>query len=188
MAMECPAGSMHIFAEHVHLEIFRNGEPAPVGEFGDIVVTSLANRAMPLVRCRVGDRGRISPDPCACGLPHPVLEDLVGRAPDVFPACDGTLVHGSVLGSGLRSFLSTAPLGAVRQVLFQQIDSRRWKVLVEAGAGFGEALAGQLSAIVRRTFGRECRVEIEPVAVIPREPSGKFRYYGAASSALGRTS
>lgn len=188
MAMECPAGSMHIFAEHVHLEIFRNGEPAPVGEFGDIVVTSLANRAMPLVRCRVGDRGRISPDPCACGLPHPVLEDLVGRAPDVFPACDGTLVHGSVLGSDLRSFLSTAPLGAVRQVLFQQIDSRRWKVLVEAGAGFGEALAGQLSAIVRRTFGRECRVEIEPVAVIPREPSGKFRYYGAASSALGRTS
>ncbi|HKZ72479.1 MAG TPA: hypothetical protein VJ011_00360 [Steroidobacteraceae bacterium] len=182
IAMECPKGSLHIFAEHVRLEIFHKDEPLPAGEFGDIVVTSLVNRAMPLVRCRVGDRGRISPDPCVCGLPHPVLTDLVGRSADMFVACDGTAIHGSVLGSGLESFLAKAPLGAVRQVLFQQIDPRQWKVLVEAGPGFGEPLAAQLSDIVRGTFGDTCRVEIVPVAVIPRERSGKFRYYGSADA------
>jgi phenylacetate-CoA ligase len=186
IAMECPQGSMHVFSEHVHVEIFRDGEPQPPGEVGDIVVTSLVNRAMPLVRCRIGDRGRISPDPCACGLPHPVITDLVGRVTDAFPAYDGRLVHGSVLGSGLEAFLARAPLGSVGQVLFQQIDSQRWKVLVEAGNGFGDALAAQLSEVVRGAFGRECRVDIEPVRVIPREPSGKYRYYRSALSPAAR--
>jgi phenylacetate-CoA ligase len=188
IAMECPAGSLHIFSEHVHVETFRDDTPLPAGEIGDIVVTSLANRAMPLVRCRIGDRGRISPEPCACGLPHPVLTDLAGRAADTFPACDGTLVHGSVIGRGLQSFLSKAPLGAVRQVLFEQIDQRRWRVLVETGSGFGAPLAAQLADIVRGAFGRECRVDVQPVAVIPREPSGKFRYYRSSGTPVQTSS
>jgi len=182
IAMQCPAGALHIFAEHVHVEICRDGEPLPRGEFGDIVVTSLVNRSMPLVRCRVGDRGRISPEPCACGLPHPVLTDLVGRASDMFPASDGTLVHGSVLGSGLQTLIARTPLGAMRQVLFQQIDGHRWKVLVETGAGFDAPLADQLGDVVRGAFGSACRVEVEPVPVIPREASGKYRYYRSASA------
>lgn len=67
---ECPAGSVHIFAEHVEVEILRNGKPARPGEAGDIVLTCTTNRVMPLIRYRVGDRGRLSPDPCRCGRPH----------------------------------------------------------------------------------------------------------------------
>ena len=61
IAHECPHGSRHIMADHVRLEIFNGDSPAAPGEFGDIVVTSLFNRAMPLVRCRIGDRRRILP-------------------------------------------------------------------------------------------------------------------------------
>ncbi len=62
IAHECPAGSRHIMADHVYLEIFNGDEPAQPGEFGDLVLTSLFNRAMPLVRCRIGDRGQLSPE------------------------------------------------------------------------------------------------------------------------------
>lgn len=177
IAAQCPAGSMHLLSDNVHIEICRDGEPVPDGEFGDIVATSLSNRAMPLVRCRIGDSGALSPDPCSCGRPYPVLASLVGRASDLFVAADGTKVHGSQLGAGLQQLLAGTQLGVIRQVLFQQIDPLHWKVLVESGGGFEEALAVQLTELVRSNFGRECDVEIERVSVVPREPSGKFRYY-----------
>jgi phenylacetate-CoA ligase len=186
IAAQCPERSRHVFAEHVHLEIHRDGNPVPPGEFGDIVVTSLDNRAMPLVRCRIGDRGRMSPDPCRCGRPHPVLAELVGRAADLFLAADGSLVHGSVLGRGLQSFLSTAQPGAIGQVLFQQMDDKSWKVLVESQNRLDGGLSAGLCEVVRTALGRECRVEVERVAVIPREASGKFRYYRSATNPVGR--
>jgi phenylacetate-CoA ligase len=180
IAAECTAGSMHILTSHVHIEIFRDGSPAPAGEFGDIVATSLSNKAMPLIRCKVGDSGRISPDPCSCGLPYPVLQDLVGRVGDLLLTADGSHVHGSALGAGLRTVLASVPLGAIRQVLFQQVEQRHWKVLVESDTGFAEATAAKLAELVRSTCGEECRVEVERVDLVPREASGKFRYYRPA--------
>lgn len=188
IAHECPAGSRHIMADHVKLEVFNGDQPAPTGEFGDLVVTSLFNRAMPLVRCRIGDRGRISPEPCECGLPHPVLSELVGRAADFFVAADGRLVHGSELGRRLQWFLSSTPLDAVRQVLFQQIGPAHWKVLLESGEGFNEVLASRLREIVQTTYGTTCRVDIERVSQLPREKSGKYRYYQGATAAAPQRS
>lgn len=179
IAVDCPEGSLHIFAEHVHLEILQGDEPAAPGEFGDIVVTSLTNRAMPLVRCRIGDRGRLSPDPCSCGLPHPVLEDLESRAADLFLAADGSKIHGSVLGHGLKSLLAAAQWEDIHQVLFQQIDPQTWRVLVESESqnGLQDTLASQLAELIRSNFGQNVHVEVQCVSSIPRESSGKFRYY-----------
>ena len=179
---ECTAGSMHLLTTHVHIEIFRDGAPVPAGEFGDVVATSLSNTAMPLIRCKVGDSGRISPDPCSCGLPYPVLSDLVGRVGDLLLAADGSHVHGSTLGEGLRTVLASVPLGAIRQVLFQQVEQRYWKVLVESDTGFAEETATKLAELVRSTCGNECRVEVERVDLVPREASGKFRYYRPAAA------
>lgn len=177
---ECTAGSMHILTSHVHVEIFRDGAPVPAGEFGDIVATSLSNKAMPLIRCKIGDSGRISPDPCTCGLPYPVLEDLVGRVGDLLLTADGSRVHGSALGAGLRTVLATAPAGAIRQVLFQQLDQRHWKVLAESDIGFEQDTATKLAELVRSTCGKKCQVDVERVNLVPREASGKFRYYRPA--------
>jgi hypothetical protein len=80
----------------------------------------------------------------------------------------------------LQRLLGTTPLGIIRQVLFQQVDPLHWKVLVESGGGFTDALAAQLTELVRDNFGQRCQVEIERVSVVPREPSGKFRYYRPA--------
>jgi len=83
VAYECPAGSLHVFSEHVEVEILRDGVPAEPGETGDIVLTCTTNRVMPLIRYRVGDRGRFSPEPCSCGCPHPVIAGVEGRMGDL---------------------------------------------------------------------------------------------------------
>ncbi|MFQ5889853.1 MAG: phenylacetate--CoA ligase family protein [Gemmatimonadota bacterium] len=187
VAGECPAGSLHVFADHVHLEILCDGEPAEAGRFGDIVLTSLTNLAMPIVRCRLGDSGRLSPEPCPCGLPHPVLTDLRARASDLFLAADGREVHASELVNRLGAFFGDPRVRGCRQVLFVQADPRTWRVWVEVGdrsqvaVQGGERFCGAVEAglakLVRETFGADCRVETALVRTIPREVSGKYRYY-----------
>lgn len=183
---ECPNGSLHLYSELTDTEILRDGEPVRPGELGDIVLTSLTNRAMPLVRYKVGDLGRLSPDPCACGLPHPVLADIQGRVADVLFAADGTLVHAQALGAGLKQLLTALPANAIAQVLFEQLTRREWRVLVKAGPTYNDDMAEHFVRIVRQYFGDSCGVTVTRVDEIPREPSGKYRYVRGAPSAPDR--
>ncbi|MFO7287553.1 MAG: hypothetical protein C0P79_011915 [Gammaproteobacteria bacterium] len=178
IAAECPAGSLHVLATNVHVEIFRDGAPARPGEFGEIVATNLVNRAMPLVRYRIGDLGALSPSPCRCGRPQPVLAALRGRAADLVTKTDGTRIHGSILGDALQRCPSDSPLGSAQKVLFEQLDRQRWKVRLEFHRRpDSAALERQVGDLLRDVLGPGCQTEIEIVARIAREPSGKFRYY-----------
>jgi phenylacetate-CoA ligase len=184
IAGECPAGALHVYTEHVHLEVLRGDAPAGPGELADVVLTSLANPAMPLVRYRVGDQARLSTEPCRCGLPHPVLAELRPRSADTVLAPDGSRRPASVLVEPLGEFYSSPAAAGVRNVQFEQIDPRQWWVWVEAPALLGDGSAelarpgieAGLGAIVRGALGPECRLEARLVERIER-PRGKFRYY-----------
>jgi phenylacetate-coenzyme A ligase PaaK-like adenylate-forming protein len=56
------------------------GAQLPQGQFGEVAITSLKLRAMPLVRYRTGDISRILAPPCECGGTLPVLDRALGRA------------------------------------------------------------------------------------------------------------
>lgn len=177
IAAECPQGSMHVLA-NVHVEIFNDGEPAAPGEFGDIVATTLINRGMPLVRCRIGDLGRLSPKPCGCGRPQPVLEELRGRAADLLLATDGSALHSSVLGDALHRHADAGPLRQARTFMFAQLDRHSWQVEVEAPAlNETDVLRQQVLDLLGEAFGPGCEAEVKLVPKIAREASGKYRYY-----------
>lgn len=44
-----------------------NGNPRPDGVAGEIVFSTLTRKAMPLIRYRTGDMGKIDPGACSCG-------------------------------------------------------------------------------------------------------------------------
>ena len=180
VAYECPSGSLHIFAEHVEVEILRDGKRVDPGETGDIVLTCTTTRVMPLIRYRVGDRGRLSLDPCACGRPHPSIAGIEGRVGDVLLTAAGTPVHGTSLGDLLKGVTAKAPT-SIGRVLFQQEDLKTWTVLVQAGPGFSESVGALLVDGIQAIFGAECKVTVKVVPEIRREPSGKFRFYRGAS-------
>jgi phenylacetate-CoA ligase len=58
---------LHIDTGSVCVEILRDGKPVPEGEVGEIVVTDLLNRGMPLVRSATGDQASLNFTPCECG-------------------------------------------------------------------------------------------------------------------------
>lgn len=94
IAYECKAGSLHLITENQVVEILKpDGSEAGIGETGDIVITDLHNRAMPLIRYRVGDLG-VRGEPCTCGRGFPVLQKVWGREYDLVETPDGRRYHG----------------------------------------------------------------------------------------------
>ncbi len=82
LALQCPTGERyHLMSELVRVEVLDDGgHPCPPGVTGRVVVTSLHNYAMPLLRYDVGDDARVG-EPCPCGRGLPVLDRIVGRSP-----------------------------------------------------------------------------------------------------------
>jgi phenylacetate-CoA ligase len=191
LAGECPAGSMHVFADHIHLEIFCGDAPAPSGEIGDVVVTSLYNSTMPLVRYRVGDRARLSPEGCVCGLPYPVIADLQARSDDVFTLSDGSQKHSSALVGQLGKVFDGVHGNRVRQLQVRQNDRTNWEAWIEGtesnsaekntGADCVE-IQKDITRLIREAAGSGCDVRVHFVELLPRE-AGKFRYFRPARSA-----
>ncbi|MFH1618954.1 MAG: aldehyde dehydrogenase family protein, partial [bacterium] len=79
----CKGPAHHLFDAEQHMEILDLGTLKPVsrGKTGELVVTCLGKRHMPIIRFRMGDLGRWVDKPCGCGRKEPVFE-ILGRCDD----------------------------------------------------------------------------------------------------------
>jgi len=79
----CVRGQHHLFAFSQFIEFVGLDTQAPVkrGEVGELVVTGLSKKHMPIIRYKVGDLGRWVMKPCPCGRKEPLFE-ILGRCDD----------------------------------------------------------------------------------------------------------
>ncbi|MFG6447796.1 phenylacetate--CoA ligase family protein [Roseateles sp. BYS180W] len=84
LAMCCPAQQLHLMQSRHFFEVLDPDSGLPVGEgqAGELVVSTLAARALPLLRYRTGDLVRLHSAPCRCGRPTQRIDHL-GRLGDV---------------------------------------------------------------------------------------------------------
>ncbi|HAH31287.1 MAG TPA: hypothetical protein DCL44_03120 [Elusimicrobia bacterium] len=80
---ECVKGQHHLFAFSQFIEFVDQDTMAPMkkGDIGELVVTGLSKKHMPIIRYRVGDLGRWVMKPCGCGRKEPLFE-ILGRCDD----------------------------------------------------------------------------------------------------------
>ena len=75
--------SLHIHDDYFKLEfVDESGALVPCEEEGDILVTDTGNYAMPIIRYRIGDRGRALKGACECGRPYGLMDAVKGRSFD----------------------------------------------------------------------------------------------------------
>jgi phenylacetate-coenzyme A ligase PaaK-like adenylate-forming protein len=79
-------------ADLLHEIVDEAGKPVPAGVWGEIAITTLTRRAMPLLRYRTGDEGRLLPEPCACGSCLGRLQ-VRGRMSERLSLPDGSSLH-----------------------------------------------------------------------------------------------
>lgn len=177
IACECERhDGLHVASPTLWVEILRaDGCPAAPGEVGEVVVTTLVNRSMPLVRYPIGDLAALLDEPCGCGRPFPRLRDLSGRTMDAFVRPDGARVRGAYV----RQFYSRLPWLEQFQVI--QLAPARVHVKLVDHERVSEPLHARrrdlalVAAHVRGVMGPDCAVTFEFVGAIPPEPSGKRR-------------
>lgn len=178
MACECrEAAGLHVSSNSHRVEVLdADGRPV-VDADGELVVTSLHNYAMPFVRYRIGDRGRLSGAPCPCGRPHQLLGSVSGRSMEAFVRRDGAVISPIYLITAVGGLVEPA---LVRRVQFVQEDHERITVRMvtaeDAGPAELDRHRERIRAKLRAVMGPGCEVGFEEVRDIERTASGKYLY------------
>lgn len=173
IAYECPQGSLHLMSENLIVEIVdEKGKPVPPGEKGEIVVTDLHNYAMPFIRYRTGDLGRMSEEFCPCGKQQLLLKELIGRAVNLLRSTSGKDVHPTVPFYLVQDIARKTGRGFSFQLL--QIAPKKIVVNIEKPSyDISRQIRMFLEGLVPY-FGKDMEFEVRLLERIPREKSGKF--------------
>jgi phenylacetate-CoA ligase len=177
MAYNCPHGALHISHDHVIFEVVDDsGHPVPEGETGNVVLTPLMHRAMPLIRYQLGDRATTQKTDCPCGrFPGlDVITEISGRAFDRIIDRFGKSWHAPLIH---RSFQATLQPAAYRE--FQAIQSKAGQLhlLIVPGKAFCKKDADRLASTIAGKMQQGVDVTWELRTTIDREESGKLRLF-----------
>ena len=172
VAAEClEQDGLHILENSVYIEILSaDGSPAAPGQQGEVVVTSLTNHSMPLIRYKIGDLAVPAGHACSCGRSLKTLQAVTGRTTDRFRTRAGVLVDGRFFNELL------IPKPWVKTYQVHQTDYDRITAYV---VKLAEPQPGDIEGIqadVRTAMGDDCELRVEFVDDIAPCASGKFRY------------
>jgi phenylacetate-CoA ligase len=178
IALQCPDHEhYHVQSEAVFAEILKNDDtPCQPGEIGRLVVTTLHNYAMPLIRYELGDYAEAG-EPCSCGRGLPVIERIVGRQRNLVTLPDGSRHWPRTGYQAWMEFLSIRQIQMVQKSL-QEIEVR----LVVNQDLTAQEQATMISAL-QESLGYPFRIFFTYHQEIPRGAGGKYEDF---ISELGR--
>ena len=170
ITIQCPeCEHHHVQSENVLVEVLKeHGQPCGPGEIGQVVVTTLHNFAMPLLRYAIGDYAEVG-ERCGCGRGLPVLKRILGRQRNILRLPDGSLRWPSLgQGEGVQDL----PPFRQFQIIQRTLDSLQAKVV--RATPFTAEEEERMKNYLRETLGYPFRIAVEYVNEIARSPSGKF--------------
>lgn len=174
MAWECDEhAGYHINIDCMIMEFVKDGQVVSLKESGEMVCTTLVNRAMPLIRYKIGDRGALANERCSCGRNLPLMKALEGRVDDLLVATDGRIISPLIFFpypfedvSGIKQF----------QVIQEKKDRIVIKLVVSDSFPKSTSEVWEKSTeAIRKVFGEDMQVDFQLVEKITRDPSGKIR-------------
>jgi phenylacetate-CoA ligase len=162
VAHECEAGEgWHINAESVVVETESDGS---------LLVTTLMNYSMPLIRYRNEDLVSLGEGACSCGRGLPLLTKVIGRRSDIIQSPSGRAIHGEFF----THLFYDAP--GVRAFQVVQTSLTELVVRVVAEEGFDGEQRERIRRAIHERGDPGFKITWERVPRIPPGPSGKRRF------------
>lgn len=174
---------LHICEDHFLCETIDSatGNVLDKGETGELVVTNLTKRALPMLRYRTKDITSINYEPCACGRTSARMHKIIGRSDDMIKV-RGVNVFPTQVESALIGISGISPNYLL--VLRREGYSDSLEVQVELVDGslldrYGElvALQKRIHDNIRNILGIEIKVNLV-------EPNSIERFTGKAKRVL----
>ena len=170
IAHQCPEGNFHITSENLIVEIVEDGLPVQPGHSGEIVITHLDSQAMPFIRYRTGDVGRLKPGRCRCGRGLGLMDIVKGRTTDFLRLADGTIKHALSIIYPLRE------QPGVRRFRVTQTEDLAVTVSIVRDELKQRVTTEDIERCVRKVVGDRIELNIEFPRDITVSGSGKYRY------------
>jgi len=173
MALQCPDHEhYHVQGEAVLLEVVDDaGRPCRPGETGRVLVTTLHNYAMPLIRYEIGDYATLG-ESCPCGRGLPVLTRIMGRKQNILHLPGGG-EKWTLLSSGdIRDLMNLAP---IRQYQFAQVETDLLEVRLATARDLSEDEEAAVGNWTTIKFGADFRICFVYADELKRTKAGKFQ-------------
>ena len=181
LAFECNEHcGLHMITNDAYIEfVDEDGEYVSPGERGEIIVTGLHNRAMPLIRYRIGDVGILSDEKCPCGRSWPLVKSIQGRINDLLVMPSGrkiTWLH------FYHHYYKELEKNVFSISQYQIIQEQKNRIIfkVVKGKEFDPRMLVRIKNNLEPYFaklGEEMEVVMQVVKEIPGERTGKRRMF-----------
>ena len=173
LALQCPEHPhYHIMSEGVYLEVLDDdNHPCKPGETGRVVVTTLHNYAMPLIRYEIGDYACVG-EPCPCGRGLPVLTRIHGRKQNVLILPTGETRWTLLSSEDIKEFMEMAP---IRQYQFAQIKENAIEIRLAIARSLTTSEEKQIAEWTKSKFGYPFDISFAYSNEIPRTKAGKYQ-------------
>ena len=170
LAWECREHvGYHMDIDSTVIEFVKDGEEVAPGESGQIVLTCLYNKAMPLIRYAVGDVGTPTEEKCPCGRGLPLMRNIVGRTDDLVLGSDGRIIVPEHFANIMRD------IPGIGQFRVIQENENLIIVQLVKGKNFSEVTIQRVIRDVKEVVGNDVTVEPTIVDEIEKDRSGKIR-------------
>jgi phenylacetate-CoA ligase len=169
VAAECPArAGLHVQEDHFAVEVIdAGGRPAAPGAEGELVFTTLTKEAMPLLRYRTGDIGRLVTGTCGCGRTMARVTGLRGRLDDML-IVRGVNIYPSQVEHVLLSDGGAAPHYRLIVERPGPLDELTLECEPADAAGDPALLRARLERLLRENLGLRINVTVAKPGEIPR--------------------
>jgi phenylacetate-CoA ligase len=161
-----PESILYVWPEAGFVEVLKADGSIATSGTGQILTTGYLNKAMPLIRYRLGDTVTLN-----TGLKgkfqFDYFEEVVGRTDDMVLTGDGKLV-------GRLDPVFKANLKIKESQIIQE-DYDLFTIKLVADEGFTAADTESIASRLRDRVGKNATVNFEMVDKIPRGPNGKFK-------------
>ncbi len=168
IAWECQKhNGYHINCDWLLIEFIKGGKAA-VEEEGSIIVTSLYNYGMPLIRYEVGDTGKLLESRCHCGRELPLMAPTLGRSVDHFILSDDSVVTPYAMTCAIEN------IEGVKQYQIVQEEKGLVVINVVPTNQFNSKSEEYIKSNLEQVLPG-ATVHVNLVEEIAREESGKYR-------------
>jgi phenylacetate-CoA ligase len=166
---ECDRFTMHCMDEQLILETIDPETLQPTDGEGELVLTNIVSRVMPMIRYRTGDIVTLSNARCGCGRNLGSVRISGGRIADFIVTDNGTWIPGYAF-----IYICRSVKGIVNFQLIQE-QKGQVRVLLATDGNFPSDGRQQVRQAVRARLQSEDEITVELVDGIPPTSSGKFR-------------
>jgi phenylacetate-CoA ligase len=182
VAAECHVAQngLHGWEDHFLFEIVdpQTLKPLPLGEAGELVITTLTKEALPMVRYRTRDITRLSDEPCGCGRTHVRIMRVTGRDDDML-IIRGINVYPSQVEAVLVGFPGLAPHYQIVLTRDGPLDAMTVEVERTPDASGDVAAcarqAGDVQHHLKSLIGVTCTVVVKAPGEVPRSQGKAVR-------------